>query len=105
MKYIQMLEEYALAVPDFPYADLEVDYVDEGNEVVVSLYWTGDDGHTVAKEIACVPTHLFKDWCHSNSCARVVKHQVYNVFNDRALTYPFKVKAGSHEVTTSLITE
>lgn len=105
MKYVQMLEEYALAVPGFPYADLEVDYKDEGESTVVSLYWTGDDGHTVAKEAACVPTHLFEEWCESESCIRVIKHQVYNVFNERAQAYPFKIAAGSHGVTTALITE
>ncbi|MGL5583768.1 MAG: hypothetical protein ACRDCE_22875 [Cetobacterium sp.] len=105
MKYIQMLEEYALAVPGFPYADLEVDYVDEGGKVVVSLYWTGDDGHTVAKDFASMPTHDFKQWCYSDSCIRTVKHEVFKVFNERAIAYPFRTKTVSQEVTTELMIE
>lgn len=81
MRFIQQLEKYAHSVLNFPYQDLEVDWKEENDTIVVSLYWTDDTGNTSSKDIASMPFVQFKYWAYSDAAKRLISYKVEALFD------------------------
>lgn len=82
MKHVHQLEKYARSIPHFPFNDLEVDWKEVGKMVVVSIYWTGVDGHTCAKDVTIIPHQKFFKWVMSSEALITIKHAVKAIMKE-----------------------